>query len=215
MAKRDIAATPDGEAIQREPRTARGRATRRRILDAAAQEFGEKGFHESSIVSITGRAGVALGSFYTYFDSKDELFRALVSDISGGVRTAVAPAIKDCPPELEREAQAFRAFLSFIKEHKEIYRIIDEAEFVSPQAWRDHYLTTAARIESRLREMYEAGNSRKLGEVEAWAIMGMNVFLGLRFGVMEVNADLDFVADRALALLRDGLSAGSEDKPAD
>ncbi|HKY91902.1 MAG TPA: TetR/AcrR family transcriptional regulator, partial [Nevskiaceae bacterium] len=49
------------------------------LLDAAAAEFGEKGFHDSSIVSITARAGVALGTFYTYFDSKDELFRALVS----------------------------------------------------------------------------------------------------------------------------------------
>jgi len=205
MAKRDIAATPAGGAAPREPRTARGRATRRKILDAAAQEFGEKGFHESSIVSITSRAGVALGSFYTYFGSKDELFRALVSDMSGSVRDAVAPAIRDCPPELGREAKALRAFLSFSSEHKEIYRIIDEAEFVAPQAWRDHYLTTVTRIEARLGEMYEAGNARELGEVEAWAIMGMNVFLGLRYGVMENNADLDHVADRALALLRDGL----------
>ena len=53
----------------REPRTERGRRTQRAILDAAAAEFGEKGFHESSIVSITIRAGVALGSFYTYFES--------------------------------------------------------------------------------------------------------------------------------------------------
>ena len=61
----------------REPRTERGRRTQRAILDAAAAEFGEKGFHESSIVSITIRAGVALGSFYTYFESKEALFKAL------------------------------------------------------------------------------------------------------------------------------------------
>ena len=64
----------------REPRTERGRRTQRAILDAAASEFGEKGFHESSIVSITIRAGVALGSFYTYFESKEALFKALVAD---------------------------------------------------------------------------------------------------------------------------------------
>ena len=67
----------------REPRTERGRRTQRLILDAAAAEFGEKGFHESSIVSITIRAGVALGSFYTYFESKETLFKALVADMSG------------------------------------------------------------------------------------------------------------------------------------
>jgi hypothetical protein len=42
-------------------------------------------------------------------------------------------------------------------------------------------------------------------EVHAWAIMGMNVFLGLRFGVMDGEADLERVAAIANALLRDGL----------
>ncbi|MBA4044939.1 MAG: TetR family transcriptional regulator, partial [Erythrobacter sp.] len=76
-------ATPVAEAAcgdAKVPRTERGRRTLRKLLDAAAEEFGEKGFHEASVSSITRRAGVALGSFYTYFDSKDALFRALVAD---------------------------------------------------------------------------------------------------------------------------------------
>ena len=47
------------------PRTARGERTLRKILDAARDEFGERGFSDSSIVGITQRAGVALGTFYT------------------------------------------------------------------------------------------------------------------------------------------------------
>ena len=70
------------QQADREPRTARGRKTQRALLDAAAVEFGEKGFHEGSISGITRRAGVALGSFYTYFVSKDEIFRALVRTFS-------------------------------------------------------------------------------------------------------------------------------------
>lgn len=73
------------------PRTARGERTRRAILDAAAAEFGEKGFHEGSISGITRRAGCALGSFYTYFDTKDAVFRALVTDMSAQVRDYVGP----------------------------------------------------------------------------------------------------------------------------
>ena len=75
------------------PRTERGRKTLRKLLDASAIEFGEKGFHEASVSSITRRAGVALGSFYTYFDSKDALFRALVQDMSENVRTSARAAI--------------------------------------------------------------------------------------------------------------------------
>ena len=56
-----IDAGADGKA----PRTERGRRTQQAILDAAAQEFGERGFHDASISGITRRAGTALGSFYT------------------------------------------------------------------------------------------------------------------------------------------------------
>jgi len=59
------------------PKTKRGRLTREKILRAAETEFGEKGFHEAAISAITHRAGVALGTFYVYFESKEEIFRAL------------------------------------------------------------------------------------------------------------------------------------------
>lgn len=207
MDRSAVAKTP------REPRTERGRRTQRAILDAAAAEFGEKGFHESSIVSITIRAGVALGSFYTYFESKEALFKALVQDMSGRVRDYVAPVLREHLAEqrgaVEGEGVALHAFLDFARHNKEIYRIIDEAEFVAPEDWRAHYVTTAARILERLQAARANG---ELGvepdEVHAWAIMGMNVFLGLRFGVMDGEADLAKVAATANALLKDGLGSG-------
>jgi AcrR family transcriptional regulator len=166
------------------PRTERGRRTLRKLLDAAAEEFGEKGFHEASVSSITRRAGVALGSFYTYFDSKDALFRALVGDMSEKVRTSARSALTDGMGALEIERAALAAFLRFAAEHKEIYRIIDEAEFVDPDSYRQHYETIAARIADRLAAGAAGGEFRDgLGELEAWALMGMNVFVGLRYVV--------------------------------
>src|SRR6478735_6984817 len=97
-------------AVEREPRTERGRKTRRALLDAAAVEFGERGFHDSSIVGITQRAGVALGSFYTYFESKEAIFHALVTDMSAQVRDNVGPALKDARDGLDGERRALEAF---------------------------------------------------------------------------------------------------------
>lgn len=192
----------------RQPRTDRGRRTKRAILDAAAAEFGEKGFHESSIVSITIRAGVALGSFYTYFESKEALFKALVADMSTRVRDRVAPVLiaHSGGGALAAEGAALLAFLEFARDHKEIYRIIDEAEFVAPEDWRAHYVNTAARILERMQAAHAGGElTVEPTEIHAWALMGMNVFLGLRFGVMDPAADLAEVASAANGLLRSGM----------
>ena len=190
------------------PRTSRGRKTMRKLLDAAAGEFGERGFHDASVSSITARAGVALGTFYTYFQSKDALFRALIFDMSGQVRADASMAIADETDPLTIERQALAAFLSFASEHKEIYRIIDEAEFVDPEMYRYHYTTIAQRIEARLNQGAEQGVYKgDAGEIEAWALMGMNVFLGLRFVIWRDADDppLDEISARANALLARGL----------
>ena len=200
----------DGESAgggDKVPRTERGRRTLRALLDAAAIEFGERGFHDASISGITRRAGIALGSFYTYFDSKDAVFRALVTDMSAQVRDHVAPAVKAAPDGIAAERAGLAQFIGFVREHKEIYRIIDEAEFVDADSFRRHYASTAERIEQRMKAAAARGEmSADVGEVHAWAIMGMNVFLGLRYGVWSDDRDIDDVADLAAGLLREGLT---------
>lgn len=194
--------------LPRRPRTARGERTRAALIEAAAGEFGEKGFHDGSISGITARAGVALGSFYTYFESKDEIFRALVVAMSDRVREHVAPVLARSTDPVSGERDALAAFLGFAREHREIYRIIDEAEFVDPASFRLHYETTALRIAQRLRDAASQGSIRDgVGEVEAWAIMGMNVFLGLRYGVWDDSADVGSIADTANQLIAHGMVA--------
>ncbi len=203
-AERGISATMT--PAEKTPRTERGRKTLRLLLDAAAAEFGEKGFHESSVVSITQRAGVALGSFYTYFDSKDSLFRALVRDMSAQVRQTVGPVIAAEPDRLEGERKGLNKFLNFVREHKELYRIIDEAEFVDPPSYRAHYENTVNGYLASLKEAASKGQVRDdVEEVHAWAIVGMNVFLGLRFGVLDEDRDAAEVATIAADLLTNGL----------
>ena len=192
------------------PRTARGERTRRKILDAAPTEFGTRGFADTGITEITRTAKVALGTFYTYFDSKEEVFRALVQDMSEQVRLAVAPVLGEGRGTLEAEERALAAFLRFVGTHQQVYRIIDEAEFVDPAGFRAHYENTAARISERLADGASAGVMQSPkddldAEVRAWAIMGMNVFLGLRFGVWG-SEDTDKVAAAANRLISQGLA---------
>lgn len=197
----------DGKA----PRTARGERTLRKILDAAEEEFGERGFAESSIVGITQRAGVALGTFYTYFDSKEAVFAAVVRDMSAQVRDHVAPAFSEGSDAMDAARKGLELFLEFARDHSDVYRIVDEAEFVDPAAYREHYETTATRIAARYAAARDKGElAADLTdddlEILAWASMGANVFLGLRYSVWS-NADASRVAAIANRLLRQGLKA--------
>lgn len=208
--------TPSDPAVigdSKAPRTERGRRTMRAILDAAAIEFGDNGFHQASISDITRRAGVALGSFYTYFDSKDAVFRALVRDMSDQVRDHVAPAILSAPDQIAAEQAGLREFIRFVRDHKEIYRIIDESEFVDPESFRLHYATTADRITRRLRKAADRGEvKRDVSEVHGWAIMGMNVFLGLRYGVWSEDETPEDVAKVVAKMLKDGILRSPDDR---
>src|SRR6478609_8376846 len=155
---------------EKEPRTERGRKTLRRLLEAAAAEFGERGFHDAAITGITQRAGVALGTFYTYFESKEEVFRALVRDMSRATRTHVAEAVKGAPDRLAAERLGLEAFIAFTRKHPELYRIIEEAQFVAEDDYREHYLTF---VDSYRRNLAAAGARGEIAEgpdeLRAWA----------------------------------------------
>ena len=208
MANKVATTAKSGQAASaKTPRTSRGEKTRARILDAARQEFGARGFGESSIVGITQRAKVALGTFYTYFDSKEEVFAALVKDMSGQVRDHVAPALADAKGTIDAERRALSAFLAFARDKKEVYRIIDEAEFVDPAGFERHYRDTAKRIRERLSDgdgLQPAADDLD-AEIRAWAVMGMYVFLGLRFSVWG-KEDPQRVAGIVRRLLGEGLA---------
>jgi hypothetical protein len=69
-----------------------------------------------------------------------------------------------------------------------------------------HYATTAERIARRLQAAAARGEVRDdVGEVHAWAIMGMNVFLGLRYSVWDEDASPETIAETVAAMLARGI----------
>lgn len=197
----------DASLIDRTPRTQRGQRTLRKLLDAAAEEFGARGYHDAAITGITTRAGVALGSFYTYFESKEAVFRALVSDMSHRVRAHVTVATEPATDRIAAERLGLAAFIAFVRDNRGLYRIIEEAQFVAPDAYRQHY--------DRFAEGYRRGLAAARGrgelrdgddEARAWALIGMSVFLGLRYGVRGADLSPEEVAAAATDLIAHGMA---------
>lgn len=194
------------------PTTSRGRATRERILAAAEAVFAEWGYDQASIVKITERAGIAQGTFYLYFDGKAQVFDEVVDDLNRRVRHAMSEASVGAVTRLEAERRGFEGFFRFTAEHPSLYRIVRQAEFVSPGALRRHY--------SRIVEGYVAGLTAARGageigsvdpEVAAWVLMGIGEMVGMRWVLWGDTHEVPpAVLDDVMAMISRALDARPE-----
>jgi Transcriptional regulator len=164
------------------PVTARGEATRRKILDTAEEVFGELGYYEASISEITRRAGVAQGTYYIYFHSKRAIFTELVEDIGKRLRADMRAAIAGAPDRIEMERRGFKAFFHFVARHRRIYSIVQEAERVSPEAFYAYYHKISQGYIRGLEEAMDVGSIKRLDpEAIAYTLMGIGHFIALRW----------------------------------
>lgn len=194
------------------PKTRRGRETRNRLLEAAEVEFGEKGYHEAAISGITARAGVALGTFYVYFDSKEEIFRALVAHMNRLTRQWIAERVDRSPDRLTAERRGIEAFIEFVRAHRNLYRIVAEAQFVAEDAFREYYSVFASAYREQLARAASDGQIRDGDhEVWSWALIGMNVFLGMRFAAWDETRSAAATATAVADLIATGMRPAGDD----
>ena len=78
--------------------------TRQRLLDAAADTFAERGYHGTRIDSVSQRAGVAKGTIYNYFPSKEAVLETLVAEACLLAADAALATPDDAPTQARLEA---------------------------------------------------------------------------------------------------------------
>lgn len=198
---------------QRKPVTARGEATRRKLLMAAESLFGRGGFHATSIGDITREAGVGHGTFYLWFENKEVIFRELIRHLSHELRAAIREAVTGLGSRAEMEEAGVRRFLSFVQEHRDLYRIVLEAEFVAPEMHRWYYERLAEGYTAGLERSMAAGELPRLdAETLAYSLMGMAHFMGVRWVVWEGREPPEEATSALLRIMRAALGAGAVDE---
>lgn len=97
-------------------------ATRAKLLEAAAHEFGRVGLERANIDAISNAAGYAKGTIYNYFASKEELFLAVVEEAS--TRAGAAAAVPAEAPARERLRATLATFCAWAGEHEAFARVL-------------------------------------------------------------------------------------------
>src|SRR2546430_2518271 len=110
------------------------------LLRAAEELFGERSYHRTTVADICARAGMATGSFYSYYGSKAEIFAAVVRGINDDLRQAMRAALEHAEGgQRARERAAFRAYFDMLSERPWIDRIVRESEFIDQRLFREYY----------------------------------------------------------------------------
>ncbi|KAJ55441.1 TetR family transcriptional regulator [Actibacterium mucosum KCTC 23349] len=189
------------------PKTKRGQQTRAAILDAAERVIGAEGFSAASIAGITREAGIAQGTFYIYFESKEQVFRELVLEMGRLTRENLAAAVSGTNSRLEAERAGLLAFLNFVRGRPSLYSIVEEARFVDLEAYRAYFGAFAQAYAQNLDAASAKGQLRPGNtEIRAWALMGMAKTLGERFALWDPDSDLEGIVDDVLDMIEHGLA---------
>lgn len=121
------------------PRSVRNRVTRAALLQAAARIVGEEGYAGATVARITRMAGVAQGTFYNHFPTRQALLEELLPALGQDLVDHIARQAQGIDDPLAREEQHFRAFFTFLHDRPEFYRVLHEAEHFAPAAYWTHH----------------------------------------------------------------------------
>lgn len=195
--------------------TAKGARTRAALVTAARTVFERDGFVAARIVDIASEAGVAVGSFYGYFDGKTEILTAVLEEAQqdmlhpGELRAAP----DDDPVAVIRESN--RAYFTAYRRNVALMRLLEQVAAVDPEFRAVRRRRSRAFVERNaraIRELQEAGLAdRQLDPtLAARALSGMVGRLAYSTFAMGERASIDELVDISTRLWANALGLPME-----
>jgi AcrR family transcriptional regulator len=189
------------------PKTDRGTKTKLKLLMAAEEVFGELGFFQAGITDLTKKAKVSQGTFYTYFQSKEDIFRELVMGMQKQLRMEIKIATQGIDDRLELEKKGFEVFFSFLSKHRYLFRLFRQAEFVDEQLHRNYFETFTKGYIEGLTEAKENGEIRELDpEMLVYIFMGITDYLGMKWVLWENREVTEDMVEEVMSFIKHGIA---------
>jgi AcrR family transcriptional regulator len=140
---------------------ARGRASRARLLEAAAECFGRRGYAATRIADITDEAGMSPAGFYRHFPDKPALLLEVLAEPLRLLLEATGPLTEGSSVEHDAIVQRNTEFFRVYAEHRRVFRVLRELaarhEPGLEAVWLDVRRGYVERIERWLRRLERAG----------------------------------------------------------
>jgi AcrR family transcriptional regulator len=135
----------------RPPVSARGTRTREALIDAARTVFERDGFIEARITDIAAEAGVAAGSFYTYFTSKEDAFAAVMERVNEEMLHPRLQEIADPDDPVSVIEAANRAYLASYRRNAKLMGLMEQVAQVDEEFQKLRLRRARAFVERNAR----------------------------------------------------------------
>ncbi len=154
--------------------------THKKILKASEYLFGNKGYSNSKISDIATIAEVGLGTFYVHFDSKIEALRELVASTLEDLKSNLRRYVWRFTDRRDAEIAGYAGFIDFFRDHREMYSIIREMEFVDSKIEIFYYSEISKSYIKALEKAFKNSEYREFDPVLlSYMLMGIGHQLGL------------------------------------
>lgn len=186
------------------PATPKGLRTRERLIEASGAVFARKGCAASGVADICAAAGLAVGGFYRYFASKQEIIGALAREL----RDELIRAISELPQQKDAEKEALAIAAAFFKAASArlaSFKAMREAEAGDETLARDFYGPLAEVMAGRLGRFTPGPRAA----AHAWALLGSLYFYAVKFMVWDKGGVPPGAPEAAARLCAKGLSRRS------
>jgi AcrR family transcriptional regulator len=217
-----MSVSPPSKGIRRtgSPDTGHG-DVRERLLSAAAEVFAVSGYHASRVSDIVGRAGVAQGTFYLYFRSKEAIFLELADRFFARILAegldAYDPRDAASPEDVVAQVRAMWR-VGIIRSREQpalVMTIVRDAPSLGPAVRdlvRGFYEHVADGVAAYMTVASERGLVRRLDpRLAGWLLTGLAERAMYYAVAIAPEADADWLADQLMTLEGGGLLAHWDD----
>ena len=150
-----MARTPDQPTV-----TPKSRLRRAELLVAARRAFEQRGYVDTSVSDIVCIAGGSRSSFYSYFDSKDDVLGVLVRELTDDLFAAATQPVEGATTPFDVLAASIRQFMHAYRDRAALLLILDQATTAS-DVFLELRLEIRARFAASLESTLTARRQRR------------------------------------------------------
>ncbi len=188
-------AKPSQPHAPRKPKQTRSIQTKEKILDAALELFCEKGYYKTTTNEIAQRAGVSIGSLYSYFKDKDTVFLEILEKYHQKFNNAKSELLADLDLMRSDIRQWLRALIDILikvhEESRELNRELTVLSFYNPQVAQILDQNIQRTMKSSIGYFLSLQQDLKVKDIEAAAVISFDLISATVDRIVFGKSDID------------------------